>query len=626
MVFAAHVPALAVVGALNDTGIVSAVVLTAVGLAGPFFAMRAFSNPRHVSIIFGVTAMYMGALLVHFGRGLWTIEMHFYFFVALALLAVFANPAVIVVAAATVAVHHLLFWFIAPQSVFNYDAPLTSVLLHALFVVLESVAACFVARSFFDNVIGLERIVAARTHQLDVRNREMALVFDHVNQGFLTVQANGTLLTERSKMIDRCLGSPQPQDLAADFFDRVDPEFGTWFRLGWDALIEDVLPREVSLHQLPHRFARTGSTYEVHYQPIDDQGRLAQVLVIITDVTERVRREAIDSAQKELINVFERLMRDRVGFAEFMAEGNSLVRRLEAPRPRATRCWPSAARGNCSVFGLTSVATACHEAEQRLEDESVAPGRPTRHRLSWASASERIITFLGGERVGVIELEEAEIQSAVEAIRGNVHPTKILELLESWKHEPISKRFHRLGEQAQSLATRMHKGSVTVDISAGANPRLPQATFAPLFASLVHVVRNAVDHGFEKAETRLARGKGAPKLTLAAHLLADELVISIADDGAGIDWASVSQAAQRKGLPTATREDLTDALFADGLSTKAHATEISGRGVGMSAVRQACSALGGRIVVRSSPDEGTTVELHLPRATLVEPAPVRAAA
>jgi hypothetical protein len=108
------------------------------------------------------------------------IEMHFYFFALLAMLAIFGNPMVIVVAAVTVAVHHLLLWATLPASVFNYAAPLWVVVVHAAFVVLESVATVYIARSFFDNVIGLEKIVHQRTAEIDARNRDMRLVLDNV--------------------------------------------------------------------------------------------------------------------------------------------------------------------------------------------------------------------------------------------------------------------------------------------------------------------------------------------------------------------------------------------------------------------------------------------------------------
>lgn len=205
--FVAHLPLLSGVAWINRTGVGLALALTCMILAGPALAIKAFENPRHVSMVHGFTAMLMGGLLVHFGQGPVQIEMHFYFFALVALLAVFANPAVVLVAAVTVALHHLLLWLWLPSSVFNYAAPLWVVGVHAAFVVLESVAVCFIARSFFDNVIGLERIVLARTRELDERNRAMRLVLDHVDQGMATLNKSGQLGPERSRAFDRWFGA-----------------------------------------------------------------------------------------------------------------------------------------------------------------------------------------------------------------------------------------------------------------------------------------------------------------------------------------------------------------------------------------------------------------------------------
>jgi hypothetical protein len=183
--FALHVPVFALIALFNGTGPLLALGLTSAVLVGPALAYFGLKNPRTVSVVYGFTAMLMGGLLVHFGQGPMQIEMHFYFFALIAMLALFGNPVVILTAAVTVALHHLVLWFLLPSAVFNYQAPIWVVLVHAAFVVLESVAAVFIARSFFDNVIGLEKIVNARTRELDARHREMRLVLDNVDQALL---------------------------------------------------------------------------------------------------------------------------------------------------------------------------------------------------------------------------------------------------------------------------------------------------------------------------------------------------------------------------------------------------------------------------------------------------------
>lgn len=189
--FAAHIPVFSVIAYFNHTRPELAAAFTAAIMIGPLIAHKTLDNPRHVAIIYGVTAMCMGGLLVHFGQGPVQIEMHFYFFALIAMLAVYGNPAVIYIAAVTVALHHLLVWIWIPRSVFNYDAAVWVVGVHAAFVILETVAVAAIARSFYDNVIHLEQIVEARTKEkqtLETEQQAAAMLVNHMvgdNTGFI---------------------------------------------------------------------------------------------------------------------------------------------------------------------------------------------------------------------------------------------------------------------------------------------------------------------------------------------------------------------------------------------------------------------------------------------------------
>ena len=103
---------------------------------------------------------------------------------------------------------------------------------------------------------------------------------------------------------------------------------------------------------------------------------------------------------------------------------------------------------------------------------------------------------------------------------------------------------------------------------------------------------------------------------LRTSLDGDDFVCEVRDDGSGIDWEQVGERARLRGLPHATPAELEAALFADGLSTKRVQTELSGRGIGMGAVRATCEQLGGRIRVESQRGTGTRVELRVPRTRM----------
>src|SRR6185295_15090654 len=179
----------------------SALLLTCVVMIGPSIAYRVIRHPRALSVVYGITAMLMGGVLVHFGQGPVQIEMHFYFFALLAMCCLFANPMVNIAAAVTVALHHLAAWLLVPSSVFNYEAQWWVVLVHAGFVVLETLAACYISREFFDNVIGLEKIVEARTATIREKQRDMRLILDNVETGLVTVDLDGRLSSECSQVV-----------------------------------------------------------------------------------------------------------------------------------------------------------------------------------------------------------------------------------------------------------------------------------------------------------------------------------------------------------------------------------------------------------------------------------------
>jgi two-component system chemotaxis sensor kinase CheA len=443
----------------------------------------------------------------------------------------------------------------------------------------------------------------------------MRLVFDHVQQGLLMVDLDGSLNPEHSAILERWLGAPRASDTLASWFGRADGAFSQWLAVGWSQLVEDVMPREVSLALLPRRVRAGDVTLEVQWQAVDANGRLERVLLVVSDITERLSRERADLAQRELLDVFDHLNRDRTGFLEFFAEGRALVETLRGatlpPHLELLRAVHTL-KGNCAFFGFSSVAQACHEAEGRAaetEDAQVDVEVAATVCAAWDAASARAIRFLDETR-GVIEIEERDYAAIVRAIHEGASSARVLQLIESWKYEPVKKRFQRLGEQACSLARRLNKGELQI-ASEDHDVRLPRDRFARLFTVLPHIVRNAVDHGLESRGDPACSGK-QPWLRFTCVQNVDELVLSVADNGAGIDWAAVAARARALGYDADDPAVLQQALFLDGLSTREEASDVSGRGLGMAAVREACEALGGRVIVDSQPGAGTCISLHVP--------------
>ncbi len=145
-ILVAHFPVLIGLAYYLKSDVVLTSVLSVALLAGPTLLFALKKSSRVASMAMGVALMGFSALLIHVTGGV--IEMHFHIFVGLALLIIFANPWVVVAAAATIAVHHVGFWLYLPKSVFNYEASFGIVFVHALFVILETVPAVFVSYKF----------------------------------------------------------------------------------------------------------------------------------------------------------------------------------------------------------------------------------------------------------------------------------------------------------------------------------------------------------------------------------------------------------------------------------------------------------------------------------------------
>ena len=159
----------------------------------------------------------------------------------------------------------------------------------------------------------------------------------------------------------------------------------------------------------------------------------------------------------------------------------------------------------------------------------------------------------------------------------------------------------------------------------GSDTELDRSVLEAIRGPLTHLVRNAVDHGIEPAAQRVAAGKPAHgTLRLQARAACGQVVVEVADDGAGIDLRAVGSGALARGLVTGdqlaamTAGELRQLVFQPGLSTAAAVTRVSGRGVGMDVVKTNVEGIGGSVEIDSEPGRGTTCRLRVPRTPIAE--------
>lgn len=463
----------------------------------------------------------------------------------------------------------------------------------------------------------LEQSVMFRTAELDERNREMRLVLDTVAQGFVMIETDGEMATERSAIVDTWFGAPAAGTTIMSYLEPHAPEFATWFDLALSTVRDGFMPVDLCMAQMPRRFAVAQRAYEVSYRTIFEDGVLARILVVIDDVTAQVARERSEREQRELVGMFQRLATDRAGVDELLSNVQDLLGVLAAPCDVVVeRRILHTLKGNCALFGLELYSELCHTIETEVCDTLQPLSSSQRAALvdGWAIVASWMGRLRGATRDDIVEVERAELAQVITRAEQGVSGHEIAAALSLWTLEPVARRFERLAQHARGLARRLGKGELEVTVIDG-EVRLDGALWSAFWAATVHAVRNSIDHGIEDAEEREAQGKPpSGRLTLAAEQSGEAITISISDDGRGIDWEALRARARQAEMPHTTEADLVAALFADGVTTRDAVSDTSGRGIGMAALQQAVADLGGTIEVATTQGEGTQVQCRFPVA------------
>ena len=294
--------------------------------------------------------------------------------------------------------------------------------------------------------------------------------------------------------------------------------------------------------------------------------------------------------------------------------------------------------GRQKRFGemLVESGKACRSDVQSalLEQEHVRSVRRQRSQIPAggtapdAAASIRVASHKLDSLVNLVgELVTVQARlTQLAAYRGDTDLTLVAEEVERLSSEL---RDNAMGIRMQPIGTTFAKFKRLVrDLSAelgkeieftteGEETELDKTVIEKLSDPLVHLIRNSIDHGVEDPQTRKASGKpSSGTIHLSAEHSGAYVLISVADDGAGLDAEAIRKKAVEKGLiaPDASlsESELFELILAPGFSTAETVTNVSGRGVGMDVVMSSIGSLGGTVDIRSEPGKGTTITLKLP--------------
>ena len=363
-------------------------------------------------------------------------------------------------------------------------------------------------------------------------HKEMRLVMDNVDQGFITLDREGAMSEERSAVVDKWFGSFKAGVPLWEYLARMNESFAIALEMHWDSLLDPFMPIWCHVEQLPSRLTVGESTFEFSFSALEEDEELKGMLVVISDITEQLKHLQNETEQKETVRVLEAIMTDRSGFLSFHNESSDVINSLcdggYSDDPEGLSLAVHTLKGNSSLYDLTTVSRICHTVEEQILENQSLTKEFDGLRSRWEALTETLKVFgvAESEDEGV-QIDRSDYELLLEGLQGR--DQKLLQKVQGWELEKADISLSRLAKKAQELARRLAKGELHVLVECD-NIRFDNDHWNPLWSELSHVIRNAVDHGMDLVEERIALGKPIRNtLAISARITTEAgLVIRIA--------------------------------------------------------------------------------------------------
>jgi len=352
-------------------------------------------------------------------------------------------------------------------------------------------------------------------------------------------------------------------------------------------------------------------------EALKQQGEVISTLPCVGDIAERIAFQILLGSASDLATISAALNRDDLRI-ELLSAGqvsvaspakglSSDIELLAEPLREELAGGVEGARDSGDGgASLRSISRTVRVDIDKLDQLMNIVGELVLSKGAIAELGQRLRSVADSELVGNLQKATRMLERRLDELQKGVMEVRMV---------PIVQLFEKMTRIVRRVAGEQGK-KVTLDIR-GADTELDKLIIEDLSDPLMHIIRNAIDHGIELPEERLANGKPEKAtICLWASQKGNHVVIEVSDDGRGIDPEMVRRKAVQKGLVAASaelsREDVYDLILTPGFSTRDEVSELSGRGVGLDVVRNNIAALSGMLELDSDVGQGTSISITLP--------------
>jgi signal transduction histidine kinase len=458
------------------------------------------------------------------------------------------------------------------------------------------------------------------------RTATIRMILDNVRSGFLLIDSTYKVQPGFTKSCAEILEHPlQAGDDFASLFSLTERQRGD-LTIALDQVFEDFMPESVTLAMIKSRLPVKDRQVMIQSAVIrDEEQKIKSILITMTDATHVAQMEKEAKLSQTLIKILQAMVNFKSLLGESFMELERARDLLNEDGQKAVKMILHTIKGNFASFGLEEIAHSIHV----LEDKPVVAAEDLDELVQnihqfLESYKDILKIDPGSLNEKSYRLHDSHLIRLADRMKTRGASREVLDMLTDWMEEikqisfdeligPIGKKARRIGE---SLGKKVE---LTID---GGNIAVDADRLQGVIHSLIHLVRNSIDHGLEFPDER---GSKPETGSIFIRVRRDDKAFHIeaGDDGRGINPEIIRKVAMNKGL---IKEDeaakLSDQeslalIFRAGFSTRDEVTSLSGRGVGMSAIESAVLELGGRIAITTKLGEGTCFHIEIPEVTQV---------